>query len=97
MNGDWLLLTQAALTTMATNFSIAVVKSLCATINSLTPSSLVSCFSGFLRAQLVIEHKEIRGPARSKYCTLNHSPVIEWSTTSLYDWIITETISPIAK
>lgn len=36
MNGDWLLLTQAALATMATNFNLAVVKSLCAAINVLT-------------------------------------------------------------
>lgn len=43
MNGDWLLLTQTALTTMATNFSIAVVKSLCAAINSLTHPRLRLC------------------------------------------------------
>ena len=36
MNGDWLLLTQAALATMATNFTLAVVKSLSGTINALT-------------------------------------------------------------
>lgn len=36
MNGDWLLLTQAALATMATNFSLAAVRSLCAAINALT-------------------------------------------------------------
>lgn len=36
MNGDWLLLTQAVLATMATNFSLSVVKLLCGTINALT-------------------------------------------------------------
>ena len=34
MNGDWPLLTQADLATMATNFSLAVVESLCGTINA---------------------------------------------------------------
>lgn len=36
MNGDWLLLTQAAKATIATNFSPAVVKWQSGTINALT-------------------------------------------------------------
>lgn len=36
MNGDWLLLTQATVATVTTNFSLAVVKSLSGTINALT-------------------------------------------------------------
>lgn len=61
MNGDWLLLTQAAPATIATNFSLAVVKSLCGTINALTrplqrlPPSLMAscnCYIKHLRKQL---------------------------------------------
>jgi len=36
MNGEWLLLTQAAPTTMATNSSLALVKSRHGAINALT-------------------------------------------------------------
>lgn len=84
MNGDWLLLTKAALATLATNFSLAVVKSLCGTINALTrplqhlsqPVSTAILFSIAQTESFVMEkHMEISVES-NKYSKSSSCPSI---------------------